>query len=182
MVFHSILAIIFHSIQASFIFHTQISFPFHSFPYHTMVVDSILLLLLHSTPTVVVSLKIRKRLMLKKLLPLTAPFQHFHFRFQPLSSKCFRFRFHKKINRFQLLLPHPWFKISLFEQSFYQYITVRAKRTNKDAEEKAHAFSRSKNLKKKDENEIRKKLIDSLLELNLRLTFNLICINNLTSI
>ena len=36
---------------------------------------------------------------LKKLLPLSAPFQHFRFRvcfrFQPLSSKCFRF--HKKV-------------------------------------------------------------------------------------
>ena len=51
------------------------------------------------TPTVVARLKIRKRLILKKLLPLPAPFQHFRFRvrfrFQPLSSKCFRF--HKKL-------------------------------------------------------------------------------------
>ena len=55
----------------------------------------LILLLLHFTPTVVASLKIRKRLILKKLLPLPAPFQHFRFqvcfRFQPLSSKCFRF-------------------------------------------------------------------------------------------
>ena len=45
------------------------------------------------------SLKIRKRLILKKMLPLPAPFQRFRFRvrfrFQPLSSKCFRF--HKKL-------------------------------------------------------------------------------------
>ena len=63
-----------------------------------------ILFLLHFTPTVVASLKIRKRLILKKLLPLPAPFQHFRFRFRPLSSN--RFCFHK-INRFQL--PHPWF-------------------------------------------------------------------------
>ena len=56
----------------------------------------IILLLLHFThPTVVASLKIRKRLSLKKLLPLLALFQHFWF--QPLSSKCFRYRFHKKL-------------------------------------------------------------------------------------
>ena len=71
---------------------------FRSIPYHALVVDSILLLLLlHFTPTVVVSLKIRKRLILKKLLSLPALFQHLRFRFQPLSSKCFRFRFHKKL-------------------------------------------------------------------------------------
>ena len=68
---------------------------FHSIPYHALVVNSILLLLLkHFTPTVVARLKIRKRLIMKKLLPLPAPFQHFHFQvrfhFQPLSSKCFR--------------------------------------------------------------------------------------------
>ena len=51
----------------------------------------IILLLLYFTPTVVASLKIRKRLILKKFLP--APFQDF--RFQPLSSK--RFLFHKKL-------------------------------------------------------------------------------------
>ena len=58
-----------------------------------------ILLLLHFTRTVVASLKIRKCLILKKLLSLPAPFQHFRFRvcfsFQPLSSKCFRF--HKKL-------------------------------------------------------------------------------------
>ena len=68
--------------------------------YLTCVVDSILLLLLlHFTRTVVASLKIRKRLILKKLLLLSALFQHFRFRvrfrFQPLSSKCFRF--HKNL-------------------------------------------------------------------------------------
>ena len=79
-----------------------------------------ILLLLHFTPTVVASLKIRMRLILKKLFPLSAPFQHFRFRvrfrFQPLSSKCFCFGFHKKINRFHrfrfqlpLPLPHSWF-------------------------------------------------------------------------
>ena len=80
------------------------SIPF-SIPYHALVVDSILLLLLllllHFTPTVVASLKIRKRLILKKLLSLPALFQHLRFRirfrFQPLSLKCFRFRFHKKL-------------------------------------------------------------------------------------
>ena len=46
-------------------------------------------------PSVVASLKIRKRLILKKMLPLPAPFQHFHLRFQSLLSKCFRF--HKKL-------------------------------------------------------------------------------------
>ena len=54
---------------------------------------------LHCTPTVVASLKIWKRLILKKLLPLPALFQHFRFRipfrFQPLLSK--RFRFLKKL-------------------------------------------------------------------------------------
>ena len=57
-----------------------------------------ILLLLHFTPTVIASLKTHKRLILKKLLPLPAPFQHFCFRvrfhFQPLSSKCFCFRLH----------------------------------------------------------------------------------------
>ena len=78
-------------------------FPFHSISYHALVVDSILFLLLyHFTPTVVARLKIRKRLILKFLLPLQAPFQHFRFgvrfRFQPLSSKCFRFD--KKLTAF----------------------------------------------------------------------------------
>ena len=49
-----------------------------------------ILLLLRFIPTVVASLKIQQRLILKKLLPLPAPFQHFRFRvrfrFQPLSS------------------------------------------------------------------------------------------------
>ena len=58
----------------------------------------IISLLLHFTPTVLASLKIRKRLILKKLLPLLAPFQNFRFRFQPFSSKCFRF--HKKLTAF----------------------------------------------------------------------------------
>ena len=70
--------------------------------YLTCVVDSeSLFLLLHFTSTVVPSLKIRKRLILKKLLPLSAPFQYFCFqvcfRFQPLSSKCFCFRRRKKL-------------------------------------------------------------------------------------
>ena len=99
--------------RLSFILYLKSSIPFHSgifhipyrnfcsIPYHAVVVNSILLLLLllHFTPTVLGSLKIRKRLILKKLLPLPAPFQHFRFRvcfrFQPLSSKCFRF--HKKL-------------------------------------------------------------------------------------
>ena len=55
----------------------------------------IILLLLHSTPTVVASLKIRKLLILKKMLLLPAPFQHFRFRFLPLLSK--RFRLNKKL-------------------------------------------------------------------------------------
>ena len=66
----------------------------------------IILILIHLTPTVVGSLKIRKRLILKKLLPLPAPFQHFRFRvrfrFQPLASK----RFRKKINRFHCFRFH----------------------------------------------------------------------------
>ena len=68
--------------------------------YMTCVVDYILLLLLHFTPMVVVRLKIQKRLILRKLLPLPAPFQHFRFRvwfrFQLLSSKGF----HKKLTAF----------------------------------------------------------------------------------
>ena len=60
--------------------------------YLISVVDSILLLLLlHFTPTVVASLKIQKREILKKLLPLPVTFQHFSFRLQPLSSKCLCF-------------------------------------------------------------------------------------------
>ena len=101
--FHYILEIC-HSIPSWHLPYSIPKFPFHSIfhsiPYHAMFVDSILLsLLLHFTPTVVASLKIRKRLILKKLLPLPAPFQHFRFRvrfrFRPLSSKCFRF--HKKL-------------------------------------------------------------------------------------
>ena len=99
IVFHSILKI-FHSIPFWHLPYSISKFPFysifHSTPYHALFVDSmLLLLLLHFTPTVVASLKIRKRLILKKLLPLPAPFQHFRFRvrfrFQALSSKCFRF-------------------------------------------------------------------------------------------
>ena len=73
------------------------NFSFHSISYHALVVDSILLLLLYFTPTVVASLKIRKRLILKKLLPLSALFQHFHFgvrfRFQPLLSSSSSYLF-----------------------------------------------------------------------------------------
>ena len=101
MVFHSILEI-FYSILASSI----PKFPLHFIPYHALVVDSVLLLLLHFTPMVVASLKIRKGLILKTLLPLPAPFQHFRFRvrfcFQPLLSKCFRF--HKKLTASTSLL------------------------------------------------------------------------------
>ena len=62
------------------------SIPFY-FPYHALVVDSVLLsLLLHFTPTIVASLKIRKRLILKKLLPLPAPFQHFRFEIASASN------------------------------------------------------------------------------------------------
>ena len=85
---------------------------FRSIPFHTMPWLSILYYHYYYCnilpgisritafyPTVVATLKIRKRLILKKLLPLPAPFQHFRFRvrfcFQPLSSKCFRF--HKKL-------------------------------------------------------------------------------------
>ena len=85
----------FHSILASFIFHTEVSVQFH-FPFHSIPCPDCRFLII--TPTVVASLKIRKRLILKNLLPLPAPFQYFRFRvrfrFQPLSSKCFRF--HKK--------------------------------------------------------------------------------------
>ena len=110
MVFHSILEI-FHSIPLWGIFHISyrnfFSIPFF-IPFHALIVDSVLLLLLlHFTPTVVASLKFRKRLILKKLLPLPALFQHFRFRYQPLSSKCFRF--HKKLTassfRFRFHIP-----------------------------------------------------------------------------
>ena len=85
------------------------SIPFY-FPYHALVVDSVLLLLLlHFTPTIVASLKIRKRLILKKLFPLPAPFQHFRFEIASASNlfhqsasssastknnRFYRFRFH----------------------------------------------------------------------------------------
>ena len=93
IVFHFILEV-FHSIPFWHLPYRNFrSFPF-SISYHALVVDSILLLL-RFTPTVLARLKIRKHLILKKLLPLLAPFQHFRFRFQPLSSKCFRF--HKKL-------------------------------------------------------------------------------------
>ena len=55
---------------------------FRSIPYQDLLVDSLLLLLLlllHFTLTIVASLKIRKPLILKKLLPLPAPSQHFRF-------------------------------------------------------------------------------------------------------
>ena len=103
IVFHLILEI-FHCIPFWDLPYSIPKFPFHSIfysiPYHALVVNFILLLLLqHFTLKVVARLKIRKRLILKKLLPLPAPFQHFRFRvrfrFQPLSSKCFRF--HKKL-------------------------------------------------------------------------------------
>ena len=54
-------------------------FLIHSIPYHTMPWLS-MLLLQHFITSVVAWLKIRKRLILKKLLPLPAPFQHFRFR------------------------------------------------------------------------------------------------------
>ena len=68
-----------------------LKFPFHSIfhfiQYHALVVDSILLLLfLHFTLTVVASLKFRKRLILKKLLPFPAPFQHFRSEFASASN------------------------------------------------------------------------------------------------
>ena len=93
-------------LRSSIAFHSGIfHIPYQNFrsipffiPYHALVVDFILLLLLqHFIPTVVARLKIRKRLILNKLLPLLAYFQHFCFRFQPLSSKCFHFRFHEKL-------------------------------------------------------------------------------------
>ena len=104
IVFHFILEI-FHSTPFWHLPYSIPKFPFrsifHSISHHALVVDY-LLLLLHFTQTVVASLKIRKRLILKKLLPLPAPFQHLRFqvrfRFQSLSSKCFRF--HKKSTAF----------------------------------------------------------------------------------
>ena len=104
--------IVFHSISfwhlpysvPNFLFHSiPFHFPFHSIPcpgcrFFTIIISDYLL---HFTPTVVASLKIWKRLSLKKLLPLLAPFQQFRFRvrfrFQPVSSKCFCFRLHKKL-------------------------------------------------------------------------------------
>ena len=72
----------------------------------------IMLLLLHLTLTVLASLKIQKRLILKKLLPLPAPFQHFRFPFQLLSSK--RFRFFEKLTASSLRLRIPEVKIFLW--------------------------------------------------------------------
>ena len=79
----------------------------------------VILLLLHFTPAVAASLKIRMCLILKKLLPLPAPFQHFRFGvcfcFQRLSSKCFHF--HKKLTasassfRFRFHIPGSTFTI-----------------------------------------------------------------------
>ena len=116
IVFYSILEI-FHFISFWHLPYSIPKFQFHfipfSFSFHTTPCLSILLLilLLHFTPTIEARLKIRKRLILKKLLPLSAPFEHFRFRvsfhFQPLSSKCFRF--HKKLTassfRFHLHIP-----------------------------------------------------------------------------
>ena len=94
----------------------------------------IILLLLHFTPTVIIAnLKIRKRPILKKLLPLPAPFQRFrfrvHFRFQPLSSKCFRF--HKKLTASASTSLVTIDKFFTFYSSLYftEYST-RAKNTN----------------------------------------------------
>ena len=95
--FYSILEI-FHSIPYWHLSHPTPKFPFHSIPcpgcrFYIVIIT------VTFNPTVVARLKTRKRLILKKLLPLPAPFQHFRFRvrfhFQPLSSKCFRF--HKKL-------------------------------------------------------------------------------------
>ena len=64
---------------------------------------------------VVARLKIRKRLILKKLLPPPASFQHFRFRvcfrFQPLSSKCFRF--HKNLTASTSLYTFQQFKLPI---------------------------------------------------------------------
>ena len=116
-VFHSILEI-FILIHCG-IFHIPYQ-NFRSIPYHALVVDSTLLLsLLRFTQTDVASLKIRKRLILKKLLPLPAPFQHFRFRvrfrFQPLSSKCFRFN--KKLTASSFRFHIPGFNF-IFNSSF----------------------------------------------------------------
>ena len=98
----------FHSWNLPFhsgIFHSEIFVPFHSIPCpgcRFYIIITIVTFYL----TVVARLKIRKRQILKKLLPLPAPFQHFRFRFQPLSSKCFRF--HKKLIASTAALPHPW--------------------------------------------------------------------------
>ena len=99
IVFHSILKI-FHSIPFWHLPYSIPKFPYHSISYQALVVDSILLLLwLDFTPTVAASLKIRKRLILKKMLSLPAPFQHFRFRVrfpsnlfhQSASASSFRF-------------------------------------------------------------------------------------------
>ena len=99
--FHS-LTLPFHSILASSIFHTEIFVPFH-FLFHSIPCPGcrfyINIIIVTFYPTVVARLKIWKRMILKKLLPLPAPFQHFRcrvrFRFQPFSSECFRF--HKNL-------------------------------------------------------------------------------------
>ena len=55
--------------------------------------------IIHFARTAVASLKTRKRLIFEKIASASSSFQHFRFRvrfrFQPLSSK--RFRFHKKL-------------------------------------------------------------------------------------
>ena len=95
IVFHFILEI-FHCIP---FWHLPYSIP--KFPFHSIPCPGCRFYIIIATfyPDGCSRLKIRKRLILKKLLPLPAPFQHFRFwvrfRFQPLSSKCFRF--HKKL-------------------------------------------------------------------------------------
>ena len=101
--FYSIFEI-FHSIPFWHLPYSIPKFPFHSnfhsIPCHVCRFYLIIIIVTFYR-NVVASLKIRKRLILKKLLPLPAPFQPFCFRvcfrFQPLPSKCFHFRFHKKL-------------------------------------------------------------------------------------
>ena len=100
IIFNSILEI-FYSIPFCNLPHSIPKHPFHSIPcpgcrfYITIIIATFY----RNGCSLFRSLKIRKRLILKKLLPLPASFQHFcfrvRFRFQSLSSKCFRF--HKKL-------------------------------------------------------------------------------------
>ena len=89
----------FHSILESFIFHAEISVPFHFIPRPGCRFYIIIATFYLNSCSQFQSLKIRKRLILKKLLLLLPHFQYFRFRvrfrFQPLPSKCFRF--HKKL-------------------------------------------------------------------------------------